>query len=49
MKPLDKPPEWEGDDSINTPDDLKKKLESLKESDLSDVDDHGDEEDDDDE
>ncbi len=44
MKPLEKPPEWEGDDSINAPEGLKK----ITEADLEDVDDHLDEEDDDD-
>lgn len=44
MKPLEKPPEWEGDDSVNDPHGLKK----VTEADVKDVDDHGDEEDDDD-
>jgi hypothetical protein len=44
MKPLEKPPEWEGDDSINDPPDLKK----VTQAGLSDVPDHGDQEDDDD-
>lgn len=38
MKPLEKPPEWEGDDSVNDPDDLKK----VTEDDLKDAPDHGD-------
>lgn len=44
MKPLEKPPEWEGDDSVNAPDNLKK----IYDDDLEDVTDHEDVEDDDD-
>ena len=44
MKPLEKPPEWEGDDSINAPKGLKK----VTDEDIKDAVDHDDEEDDDD-
>ncbi len=33
-KPLEEPPEWEGDDSVNTPEGLKK----ITEDDLEDAD-----------